>query len=686
MGRGVAPGRFQDRTAAVQHRLLARHDEWPGREAPAHSTGRTGPLPRAIIFALALHVWGGLGCSNAQVIIRIGDLDFNVKSHLESGGKLWAGTQKGLYRIDGDTARRIPGLDYEVRSLLMSGGTLWAGSTRGLYRIDGETARRIPDLELIVWCLLESGGKLWAGTYGGLYCIDADTPRRISGEELNVFSLLESGGKLWAGTHKGLYRIDGDTPRRIAGEELIVSSLLESGGKLWAGTNKGLYRIDGDTPRRIPDLDLDVMSLVESGGKLWAGTINEPYRIDGDTARRIPGVENLVWKVLASKGKVWAGTGNGLYRIDGDDARRLSDSDRNASFLFESGGKLWAGTQKGLYRIDEDVRIDVSVTNSESWWKAAVERLAHRKVLVSGMVSPQVRYSDSGGQDPYVPSLPRQFRIILETDGTKFEKKVKDKAYLPFDEIKRSLEEGHRTLYISVIDQWNNRFDSTQEVWVVPGPWALVVVLGSLWIVGFMAILSLAPHSSSCHWILMNPFVRRYASLGLVPVALTVFPTVRRHVLRRYLRGARDDDVIREGHDRYVVPSVVFQLEEFGKRLAERRTLLLYGPSGVGKTAFLLRLAGSYAAKGGRTLPPRRAIPVLLTLRLNEGKEPIATFADELARLGDLTDRALSDWFLAQGGFLILIDGLNEVGEADQKRVVSFVERYKKANHFVVTT
>jgi hypothetical protein len=342
-------------------------------------------------------------------------------------------------------------------------------------------------------------------------------------------------------------------------------------------------------------------------------------------------------------------------------------------------------TKNGLYRFDESTRIVATLTSSDSWWKQAIERLTGGKFWVEGAIRPLVRYSDTNNQDPYDSSLARHFRIILERDKVRFEEKVNRLDYSSADGFERTVAAGPCTLYLSLIDEWNNRFDYTIASWVLPGSLTAAIAVGAAWTVTVVVIVVLAPFSSFCHWLLMNPFARNVGSLGMAPIALTVFPFVRRHVLRRYLRGLRDDESVAHRHGGYVVPSADFDTQAFGRRLAQLRSVLVFGQSGVGKTAFLSRLAASYAAKRAGRLPLRGVTPVLLALRLHEGTDPIAIFADELARVGQVSDRALAEWFLVQGTFLIMIDGLNEVGEADQRRVVSFVKRHEKGNYFIVT-
>jgi hypothetical protein len=53
---------------------------------------------------------------------------------------------------------------------------------------------------------------------------------------------------------------------------------------------------------------------------------------------------------------------------------------------------------------------------------------------------------------------------------------------------------------------------------------------------------------------------------------------------------------------------------------------------------------------------------------------------------GELSDSSLADWYLSQGGFLILIDGLNEVDRSLRNATNTFVTKHSKRNVFCLTS
>jgi hypothetical protein len=65
---------------------------------------------------------------------------------------------------------------------------------------------------------------------------------------------------------------------------------------------------------------------------------------------------------------------------------------------------------------------------------------------------------------------------------------------------------------------------------------------------------------------------------------------------------------------------------------------------------------------------------------------PEKVFNAQLVRYGQLTDQKLNNRFLQKGGFLIFIDGLNEVDESTRQKIGAFVDQYSNANYFCISS
>jgi len=195
-------------------------------------------------------------------------------------------------------------------------------------------------------------------------------------------------------------------------------------------------------------------------------------------------------------------------------------------------------------------------------------------------------------------------------------------------------------------------------------------------------IVALAPYLLFCHGWLMKPKLRRFGSLGIVPLAMFLFPFVRRHILRRYLRGLRRDVATAEWITRYVLPSNDYKADRFGSLIKKQRKILLLGPSGIGKTSYLKYLTACNSAKRKKDSRLDNLIPVFFPLALYQTQELQSLFHQQLSHYGQLTDARLNSWFLKKGGFLLLIDGLNEVNQTKRQQIATFGGQYNKSNYF----
>jgi hypothetical protein len=262
---------------------------------------------------------------------------------------------------------------------------------------------------------------------------------------------------------------------------------------------------------------------------------------------------------------------------------------------------------------------------------------------------------------------------------------MQNNEYVSPESVVRNLSSGRTTLYVNVRDKWGNTFNREVRGLVVPGPAILPVFLTAFWLALFAVAIIFAPSNTFCHDLLMNPWVRNYGSFGLFPLAMTVLPPVRRQILRRYLRNVKADPSFAEWQDRFVIPTEHFIPENFGTLLLRHRKMLLLGQSGIGKTSYFRYLTSLYTRENN-DLPPVGVVPIFLPLSRYKGESVEKMFYAQLANYGRLTDEVLVNRCLLQGGFLIFIDSLNEIDEAQRNQVNSFVDQHWNANYLCVSS
>lgn len=302
--------------------------------------------------------------------------------HETPDGTLYIGTVTGLHRFDRPGNRFVGnitmGSDFEpvgaIRHMVGAGdGRIWLGTNRGLFRLDPETGEREhwrhdagrPDSSLpsnsISRLLLDSSQRLWIGTLlDGLARFDL-----ASGEMVQ-------------------FRADPDRPDSLASNQ-VMDILEDSKGDIWVANQSGglsrfvpgsdsfeVHRNDPDDPDSIPAND--VWSLYEDrSGLLWIGTAGSglgqinPARNRFDVLRHIPFNDNslqspFVWDLAQTgDGRIWLATLAGLewysprtgrhghYRPSADSI----SANQMQSIAVDADGHLWVGGVDGtLYRFD----------------------------------------------------------------------------------------------------------------------------------------------------------------------------------------------------------------------------------------------------------------------------------------------------------------------------------------------
>jgi hypothetical protein len=139
----------------------------------------------------------------------------------------------------------------------------------------------------------------------------------------------------------------------------------------------------------------------------------------------------------------------------------------------------------------------------------------------------------------------------------------------------------------------------------------------------------------------MNPWLRKYFSLGSIPLLLSVFPSLRRHLLSRYSESVNKNKEFTEWKKRFLCPDEEFHPDNFGDRLESERKLLITGQSGIGKTSFFKRLTANYASHDKPTHPPK-VFPVYIPLTNYGGNSLEELVYNQLFSYGKITDRELA--------------------------------------------
>lgn len=333
--------------------------------------------------------------------------------HKDAEGNIWVlSNTEGLY----STNRQFEFIQHapaNIQAVLVDrSGKLWVGTQSGLYsyREDADGPGAFQALAglgqaNIISLLEDDFGLIWAGTFGeGIHCFDPQSGKRRQLTEReglangNILSMASSGGKLWLATLGGAIEIDNrqnvldGAPLLIKhygresglGTNFIYTVFVDSQGRTWFGTDgKGLALLSegrilnfssaGDIPIK------SVYSIAEDQrGHLWFSTPREGvFEYDGNKFTQLAlkeGIRNLSITGLATDelGRILimhpAGidlldpAGHHLIYYDRTVGIEQAEPGLNA-FCSDAQGNIWIGTQQGLIRytpLREALRIHPS--------------------------------------------------------------------------------------------------------------------------------------------------------------------------------------------------------------------------------------------------------------------------------------------------------------------------------------
>lgn len=302
---------------------------------------------------------------------------------LDRDGNVWAGTNSGLARLQGDKFI-TEGPGDLIRCLFEdSEHDLWVGSRNGLSRLRddvftvyGKTEGWPSDSPNTVF--QDRDQRLWVGFRDSALLLISPGGNRaftlkdgFPAEE--VFSIRQGqSGDLLMSTRAGFVRMQGSrfttyVPPDEFGRRQVFDSLEEPSGAVWLAMSSGLARLNHGKLQLIvqsgpPGANAIVNLRQSKDGSLWAaGYQTGLWRLRGEEKRQFTTDDGLssnqirsLWE--DSDGMLWIATfGGGLNGYhDGKfthfTAKEGILSD-NISNIVDDGASLWLGTTRGICRV-----------------------------------------------------------------------------------------------------------------------------------------------------------------------------------------------------------------------------------------------------------------------------------------------------------------------------------------------
>ncbi len=629
--------------------------------------------------------------------------------------------------------------DIGTTVLFDSVGTLWLADASGLSTFDGYWWSYVDTGDLSIsesQLLFDGQDALWHFGFEGLF-IYGDGAWTTNEDWLSVFQPLSSefpprissakrdpGGSVWIGTDAGIARYDESTLTwdRVAipwidqTEQSPEVVAVDRTGTVWlfsqkdhgSGLEPTLSRLQNDRWDHFTNSETDTGNwprhvVVAADGALWYPnaekmTLNRfdprtrdlTVYSDAQLGVDLNGIYSLA---IAPDGAIWAGAQAGVIRFSGEQVRVFDSQNSEfsrpwgTSIAFAPDGSAWVSTINS-----ELVRI------AGSWADPEIQKID----TLSEIGQPEHTFAVRGFDPSYrTPQHQLQFEWSLDRATLRgFENVRTQRTNEPFHTLRFETDGDYR-LSVRAVDPYGAQ--STPEVFEfnvrlpVGGetPWwratSTKILAGVIPVayLAFMIPLVALYHRSS--------LARSLANSGL----FDKFPVFHRLLLnsnwarRKIFHGyALFAGELSEAT--YYIPQSLFAEDDgkksyiatadapFGELLQTARHSIILGRSGTGKSILMRRLfrlgAEGFRRDGGR-------LPILLSAvhNLNDGTALAEAAKQALRRDGnvELPDRIL-DHLIAKGGFILLIDGLNEAPEA-----VSMVSQFANvdaSNHLIVAS
>jgi ligand-binding sensor domain-containing protein len=662
----------------------------------------------------------------------------NVKRIVSGTNELWLCTDSGAYRIVGaHYVNRFPKSPVDIFSCgATNDGKIWFTSDEGAFVFDGHAMRQLGFFdgqatrplgsgENPVRDVVPIGNDAWFVSNTGAYRANSDGSIQRFATSIPVNDITSIDGSVWIATDKGAYRVAGNDHVDVFRPDLNITRILTANGDVWLASTNGAYRITNTGVEAVPTASMAIVDVVQMGGTEWLATNRGLFRGHDGVFVSSPELAGPIKSIQNFNGNVWVGTYFGSFFLMKDGRfSRIPNIDSEVRKISLLHNVLWIVTNRGAFKAT-DAEIEIQALSADSYWKRLFEQVSPWPVFVEGVVSVAAKYVPITGSNTDSIDANPQFQAVVKqlqagsSCGNIAEKFADEYSGVNHNFAK--LSRGRSTLCVGVKDRSGNTAQRSQEVWVIPGPSTVLVITGLFWF-GLLALLvALAPSSGFINDLLMNPWLRTLGSLWLIPLAMTIFPPVRRHMLKRYVANIANEREFLDVAERYEIPDEQFEPVQFGKRLSQRRVLQLTGQSGIGKTSYLRFLTATYALQlvarhadrslgtdnahgdwGGtkdesqltkrvnlpnsQAIPPSRSIPVFVPLGRYNGQKVEDMVAAQLDSYGRLSDRQIVSWYIKAGEFLFFIDGLNEVDESTRNQVNSFIEENRRRSRFCISS
>ena len=274
-------------------------------------------------------------------------------------GHLWGATGKGIFVIHVPTGishfTPYEGLTGSVFSIESLNGKIYAGTDEGLFRQNGYCFEIVPEVRHACWELKKSGNGLLAATAEGIFQIYPNgIVRHLT--NTNSMALYDEGTHIYSGETDGVYQIqpDGKNKKKLCNMANVRKIVKDKTGTIWAQSLYGTvwYKKAEESTFHIYNAKgraETMQTIVMTDGK---ATI-----ISAEDTTPFP--YPLV-SYVDEKGITWLTDNEGKKLYRWKDGKRLADMDQllflintlSIQTIYARQNEIWLGNDNGLTIIN----------------------------------------------------------------------------------------------------------------------------------------------------------------------------------------------------------------------------------------------------------------------------------------------------------------------------------------------
>ncbi len=306
-----------------------------------------------------------------------------------SEGLLYVGLDNGLVAMRDGKLEPLPfqdafaGLDVRVVAEDRD-RRLWVGTSKGLYYVEGRQVFRIEDAELreshITSATTTDEDGVWFGTWGqGAFKLTGNqlSQKLTSANGLasnTVYCLFfDEEYSLWLGTDSGLSKYRPSEFISLTAQHGLRNTFcralcLDREERVWVGTRDGVFTVDSQLQvRELDTRDFPsqvVFALAAQADGTMVVVLDSAVALVKDGKTRFFGenvgleTKSLRTGMVDAKNRIWIG-GDGLMRLEHGQFTHMPQGHPLASvrlydIVQDGTGMIWAGTRDGLVGLDPE--------------------------------------------------------------------------------------------------------------------------------------------------------------------------------------------------------------------------------------------------------------------------------------------------------------------------------------------